>query len=83
MMTAIAILGGSRMRRSLRLECPPGHHAHIRAMPTIAWELLSLAGRQWLDGEEEGTEEHLELRNCGRCNSTLSRVVATRVKETT
>ena len=44
------------------------------------WKDLQLVSPSWPESEARGSEAALELRNCGRCGSTIA-VVATRPEQ--
>lgn len=53
-------------------RCTLDHAALTR--DDAAWAALKLVGRQYVEADETGPEETLELRDC-TCDSTLSRQV--------
>lgn len=40
------------------------------------WAALDYVGRQYTPRDTYGPEEHLEMRNCDACHSTLAKVVS-------
>lgn len=49
----------------------------------VVWRALQYVGRQFTPRDAFGPDEHLELRNCGVCHSTLAKVVQVPAPRTT
>lgn len=63
----------------LRMACTQQHHDQLKALPIEAWDLLDDVGTQWLPSELPTHEDLHSMKNCGRCRSTLSRIIDSRI----